>query len=151
MTNTKPSSKALIIYNGKLLLLLRDKKSSIPDPNTWSLIGGEAEENETYEKAIVREIKEEINVVPEEIKYLGKIRTPDENCHAIFLVKPTKDEVEKIKIGKEGQKVEFFSIEKVKKIDLATNTKIFFDLYGNYLEETIKSNTQIDPKKLGLK
>jgi len=146
----KPSSKALIIYRGKLLLFLRDNDSSIPDPNTWSLVGGEVDGEESYEQAMVREMNEEINVTPKKTKYLGKIQTPNGISHAIFLVKPTNEEVAKIKIGDEGQKVEFFGIDEIKKLNLAKNVKMYFDLYGNYLEKILNSSESVDITKLGL-
>ena len=40
----------------------RDNKSWIPFPNHWDLIGGHVEEGETPEKALVREVKEELDI-----------------------------------------------------------------------------------------
>lgn len=147
---TKSSSKALIVYKRKLLLFLRDNNNSIPDPNTWSLVGGEVNEKESHEDAMLREMEEEINIIPRNIKYLGKLKTPDGNSHAIFLVKPTKDEVTMIRIGNEGQKVAFFSFDEIKKLVLAKNVKKYFDIYGCYLEKVLNSDEVVNPEQLGL-
>jgi len=48
--------------HNKLLICLRDDKPEISFPNHWDLFGGHVEENETPEKALVRELKEELNV-----------------------------------------------------------------------------------------
>jgi 8-oxo-dGTP diphosphatase len=55
---------AIILENarGEFLLALRDNKSWIPFPNHWDLIGGHVEEGETPEEALVREIKEELDI-----------------------------------------------------------------------------------------
>lgn len=151
ITQPKPSSKILIIYNKKILLFLRDDNFSIPDPNSWSLVGGEVEKGESHKQAMIREMKEEINMIPKAIEYLGKIQTPNGLFHAIFLSKPTKEEVKRIKLGNEGQKVKFFSIDEIKNLKLAKSIKKYFDLYGNYLDWLLNTNTKdIDIKRLGL-
>ena len=134
VVKTKSSSKAIIYYNKKLLLLLRDNDPSIPDPNKWSLVGGEVDKGESFKQAMHREIKEEISILPKSIQCLGEIKTPDGNSHSIFLVKMTNIEVENIKIGDEGQQVKFFSIREINKLKLAKNVKL-------YLEQWLKSNT----------
>jgi 8-oxo-dGTP diphosphatase len=55
---------AIILENdeGKLLLYLRDNKPWIPFPDHWDLIGGHIEEGETPEEALVREVKEELDI-----------------------------------------------------------------------------------------
>jgi 8-oxo-dGTP diphosphatase len=55
---------AIILENdkGEFLLALRDNKSGIPFPNHWDLIGGHVEEGETPEEALVREVKEELDI-----------------------------------------------------------------------------------------
>ena len=55
---------AIILENDKsgFLLALRDNKPGIPFPDHWDLIGGHVEEGETPEEALVREVKEELNI-----------------------------------------------------------------------------------------
>jgi 8-oxo-dGTP diphosphatase len=55
---------AIILENDKdeFLLYLRDNKPGIPFPDHWDLIGGHVEEGETPEEALVREVKEELDI-----------------------------------------------------------------------------------------
>ena len=60
----KKKGVVIIIENekGEILLQLRDDKPTIPYPNKWVLFGGRAEENESFEEAIKREMQEEIEL-----------------------------------------------------------------------------------------
>jgi 8-oxo-dGTP diphosphatase len=48
--------------DGKLLIYLRDDNPTIPFPNHWDLFGGHVEVGETPERALCRELQEEIGV-----------------------------------------------------------------------------------------
>jgi len=60
--------------NNRLLIYLRDDKEDISFPNHWDLFGGIIEEGETPELALVREIKEELDI---EIKHYTRFREYD--------------------------------------------------------------------------
>ena len=100
---------AIILENdkGEILLYLRDNKPDIPFPNYWDLIGGHVEEGETPEEALVREVKEELDIdltdytfykkyeclsgdAYENIKYIysGKINLPIEEVTLLEGVRP---------------------------------------------------------------
>lgn len=146
----KPTSNAIILYNKRLLLLLRDNIPSIPNPNKWSLIGGVIEDGETKEQAMLREMKEEIGVIPKSLKYLGKLFTSDKNLQYIYIAKMTKDEVKNIKLGDEGQEVKFFSVSEIERLRLANNLQVYFKKHRDYFKKWINSDSQIEPKKLSL-
>lgn len=57
---------------GEFLLYLRDNKPGIPFPDHWDLIGGHIEEGETPEEALVREVKEELNIDLIDYKFYRK-------------------------------------------------------------------------------
>ena len=65
---------AIILENdkGEFLLALRDNKSWIPFPNHWDLIGGHVEEGETPEEALVREVKEELDIDIKDYSFFKK-------------------------------------------------------------------------------
>jgi len=65
---------AIILENdyGELLLYLRDNKPGIPFPDHWDLIGGHVEDGETPEEALVREVKEELDIDLKEYTFYKK-------------------------------------------------------------------------------
>lgn len=65
---------AIIFENNKkeILLYLRDNKPGIPFPQHWDLIGGHVEEGESPEEALVREVKEELDIDLKEYKFFKK-------------------------------------------------------------------------------
>jgi len=65
---------AIILENdkGEFLLYLRDNKPDIPFPDYWDLIGGHVEEGETPEQALVREVKEELDIDLKEYTFYKK-------------------------------------------------------------------------------
>ncbi len=62
---------AIILENDKreILLYLRDNKTGIPFPQHWDLIGGHVEEGETPDEALVREVKEELDIELKEYRF----------------------------------------------------------------------------------
>jgi 8-oxo-dGTP diphosphatase len=114
---------AIILENdtGEFLLYLRDNKPGIPFPGYWDLIGGHVEEGETPEEALVREVKEELDIdlkeytfykkyecltgdAYENIKYIftGKINIPIEEITLLEGVRPqyfSRNEIPNVKFA----------------------------------------------------
>src|SRR5689334_14755210 len=108
-------SGAFVTYNHQLLLILRDDKPTIPDPNTWSVIGGFVEENESFDEGLLREIQEEISISPSHNHFLFSDHKQDHKVH-IYHVPLTPEEAQKIRLGDEGQEVRFFTFEDLEKV-----------------------------------
>ena len=65
----------------KLLIYLRDDKPDIPFPNYWDFFGGHVEEGETPEKALVREVKEELAIDLTEWKFVRSYECVDDDVY----------------------------------------------------------------------
>lgn len=65
------SSHAILVAGGKYLLQLRDDVPGIPNPGQWCLFGGRRNEDESPERAMVREIMEELALAPS-FTFLGR-------------------------------------------------------------------------------
>jgi 8-oxo-dGTP diphosphatase len=113
----------LLIENkeGKVLLQLRDDKPDIPYPNCWGTFGGQIEENETPEEAIVREIMEELEYKLSSQEYFGNFPFDGYDIYMYKIIDHnlTLDDI----TVKEGQKGGFFSLEDIQDADCATNCK----------------------------
>ncbi len=115
--------------------MLRDDNPGLNAPNCWALIGGGAEKDETPEQTLKREIKEEISIEPKDIKFLFKRQ--DKEVY-VYLVKLTADEAKNIKLGEEGQKVEFFDIEEVEPLLKTHGFTANWSTYKEYLKQAFK-------------
>jgi len=137
------SVTAIIIYKKKILLLLRDNRSGVVNPNRWGLIGGGIDFNETPKEAMEREAKEEINITPQNLIFFGK--TPWGKYR--FFSKLTDQERKKIKIGNEGQALKFYTLEQIKILKLTPKLSYWVKNYFNELMYLI-STEDIDVRKL---
>lgn len=110
--------------------ILVTKRSDDKDffPGYWSIVlGGHVKSGETYDEALISEMKEEINTVGEYEK-LGEFvkDIPEEIEHVhLYKVKVIPDEINLL--DKEFQKGEFWTIEKIKRkinnLDFLPETK----------------------------
>ena len=125
------SVKGIIVNENNYLLQLRDDKRDIYFPNFWGIFGGRVENNESYKKAIEREIREETNLI---VKASRMILSS--SSKVIGLKK-------KNIILTEGQKFKFFSFNQIKKINIVPMD--FWAIKSHHLIINQKKN--IFPKK----
>lgn len=109
----------LLNSNNEVLLLLRDDRVDIPFPNMWDIPGGKVEINEDPEFAVRREMNEEIGIANLGKINLFKIITSENLTDYIFW---KKLELNPLEIDlKEGQRIEYFSLERIRNTNLAFN------------------------------
>jgi len=140
--NLPASSGALVVYKGKILLIRRDNKPTIPNPNMWSIPGGQVEKGESFDEALVREIKEEIGITPKNYQLLGFFETEKQN--AIYLLELTNEETQEIKLGNEGQELKWFKPQEIADIDAVPIVRDFFRKNAKKVEPLIKSETKTE-------
>lgn len=133
---------AIILENdkGEFLLALRDNKPGIPFPNHWDLIGGHLEEGETPDVALVREVKEELNIELKDYSFYKKYEclTGDayENIKYIYTGK-INIPIEEITLL-EGERPQFFSRNEIPNVKFANIIKSIVMEYINDLESNRK-------------
>lgn len=116
----------LLNSNNQVLLLLRDDKVDIPFPNMWDIPGGKVENGETPEHAVRREMNEELGLTDLGEIQLFKIITSENITDYIFW-KRLDLNISEIDL-QEGQRVEYFNLDKIRKTKLAFN-------YNDVLDE----------------
>lgn len=69
----KKTVRAIIIEDGKLLVFFRRKLKDGKHVTYYAIPGGHVENDETNEETVIRELKEEMNLDIEIVKYLGEL------------------------------------------------------------------------------
>ena len=126
---------AIILENdkGELFLALRDNKPGIPFPNHWDLIGGHIEKGETPEEALVREVKEELDIDLMEYTFYKKYECLEGDAYPnIKYIYSGKinipiDEITLL----EGERSQYFSREEILKLRFANIIKTIILEYIN--------------------
>ncbi len=120
---------ALLLINqeGRLLLQLRDDKPTLEYPNCWGFFGGQAEDGETPEQTIIREISEELNYDLKNPEYLGNFGFEVYDQHVFYKIDPTL-QLEDLNVM-EGQRGGFFNLAEIRKLPLAFNVLEIVEAY----------------------
>lgn len=144
------SAGAIITYKGKLLMLLRDNAPNIPNPDRWQLIGGYSESGEEPMETLMREAKEEANIAikKEEIREIGKIIVSEKQEYFLYWVELSEKEAGNIKLGNEGQTIEFIQVENLGSMKLVPALAEYLHKYRIGIEKLIKDGI-LDKESLG--
>ncbi len=123
----RSGADAIVLFRGKILLVLRDNIPTIPSPSMWNMPGGGIEEGESPEQALRRELQEEIGVAPNRITFLRKTNYDDAGEVYRFLGELNEEEFVRVRLGDEGQRLDWFSFDQLKDIEIAPGNRRFFD------------------------
>ena len=142
------NASAFITHNNKLLVLHRDNIPTITDPDKWSVIGGGVEDGETPEEGMRREIKEESNLNPRNLKYLGRLGFGDHEVYC-YTAKLDDDEATQVKLGNEGSEIKFVSYDEVKTLPLTKNLQYYLEKYPDSARKLLEGG-EVTATELGL-
>ena len=128
-------SLILLTYKEKILLMIRNYVFNSGVAKIWRMIGGEKENNESFEKSIARKIKEEMNIKINDVKLLLVVPSDDKDTY-FYHGKLTDSNVNLIERS-EGQELQFFDLKELDKLQLAASTFLFFTQNRNTVEELL--------------
>ena len=92
-------------------------------PNVWDLIGGHCENRESPEQALLRELKEELDIIPTEFQEIGILDEPNvevygESQYHVYLITDWNG-VPGNQQPQEHSEIQWFSIEDALSITLS--------------------------------
>ena len=111
---------------------MRDDKPEISFPNHWDLFGGHVEADETPEQALVRELKEELNIDVREFEFYKAFESLNEenpNTKFVFVVR----------IKEAAEELTLYEGQYLKGIDLSERGSYkFANMLGHILDDYAK-------------
>lgn len=135
MIHESSESLILLTYKEKILLMIRNYVFNSGLKKIWCMIGGKKENNESFEKAITRKIKEEMNIEVNDIKLLLISPLDDKNIH-FYHGKLTDNDVNRIERA-DGQELQFFNLRELDKLQLAASANLFFTQHRGRIAELL--------------
>lgn len=108
----------VVMLNNKLLLTKRSKSRKFY-PGVWDLPGGHCNENESYENAIKRELREELNIKATSLSPVKMYDKSPEFVLQVFFISQWEGTVENIQPD-EHEKLAWFSYADIMSTDLAS-------------------------------
>ena len=117
----------IFLKDGKVLLV---RQAKYPFFGSWVMPGGHVEYGETVEKAIKREMKEEVGVAVKIKKLFGVYSDPkrDPRYHTTSIVYLLEKKKGKIRLSKEASEFRYFSLKSLPKKIGFDHRKILNDL-----------------------
>ncbi len=125
----------LLNKSNEVLLLLRDDDAAIPYPNMWDIPGGKVEDGESPEEAVRREMNEEMG-----LNDLGEINLfkiyRSENLVDYIFWKRKDINLNEIDLT-EGQRIEYFNIDRIRNTKLAFNYNLVLEEFFNEILKNV--------------
>lgn len=142
----KPGSKAIVIHGDKICLVLRDNNPDIAYPNVWNTPGGGIDEGETPREAMIRELKEEINLDATKIIDLGTTTYSDGSIVYRFFIPVTDEQLEGIRLVSEGQRLDWFTFDEVLALPKSPHLSVYLETFGNDIKAFLGGRRKFDQR-----
>lgn len=138
----KPGAKAFVIFNEKFVMVQRDNKPEILNPNKWNLPGGGIEEGENPKETLLRELQEEINITPKNIESMGTTLYLDGSAIVYrFVARLTPEEFSQVKLISEGQQLAWFTLDESLLADLSPHLRAYLTECSDDIKKTLQGQT----------
>lgn len=142
----KPGSKAIVVHGDKICLVLRDNNPNIAYPNVWNTPGGGIDEGETPREAMIRELKEEINLDATEIIDLGTTTYSDGSLVYRFFIPVTDEQFQNIHLVSEGQRLDWFTFDEVLTLAKSPHLSVYLETFANDINELLAGRRDFVPR-----
>lgn len=146
MATRKPGAKAIVVYQEKICLVLRDSNPAIANPNKWNTPGGAIEEGEAPREAMIRELKEEINLDATNIIETGITTYTDGSIVHRYFVPVTDEQFALISLVHEGQKLEWFTLEETLRLVDTPHLSIYLETHVNDIRALLLGKRNFEPR-----
>jgi 8-oxo-dGTP diphosphatase len=110
---------ALVVNTSGFVLHLRDDKPGIPHPGRWSLFGGAVEDGETPDQAVIRELREELQLSSVRIRALWQAVDLGGDMRSLTIFEATTSTPASAMVLSEGQAVREFTMVRALALPLA--------------------------------
>ena len=121
MSESKPfglSVKAVVRdAQGRCLVIRRSRESTFW-PGMWDLPGGKVDPGETFDRALVREAREEAGLDVQLVCYVGGIEWPLPHIRIVFIVMEARISGGEFKLSDEHEESKWVSVEELKRLEL---------------------------------
>lgn len=120
--NPLPSTAALVINEKKEILLV--KRGVEPGKGKWALPSGFIENDETPEKACLRELKEETGLRGKIVRLIGVYSQRSILYKRVLIIGYEVETKGEVSPGSDSQRAEFFPLNKLPNIPFSSHRKI---------------------------
>jgi 8-oxo-dGTP diphosphatase len=142
----KPGAKAIVVHGNKICLVLRDDIPTILNPNKWNTPGGAIEDGETPHEAIIRELKEEINLDATKIIETGITTYTDGSVVNRYFVPVTDEQFKEIYLVHEGQKLEWFTFHEALALVDTPHLSIYLETHASEIQSLLDGNRSFEQR-----
>ena len=118
-----PTVRGVIKNNNEEILIVKRHPKSKTDPEMWELPGGKVEDGEYFTKALVREIKEEVNLDCEVGDLCEAVQNDYSNKRTVQLYMHLDNVNGDVKISEEHTEFMWASIDMLKSLEISTSLK----------------------------
>lgn len=127
-------SAAFIVRDKKVLVVQRNEKEKYP--MKWEFPGGKLLEGEKFDEALIREMKEELDLNVNVIQELGSVEYDTDDLIIMVMFIIVEGDVSKIKL-KTHKDMKFVTYDELKKLDLLVPDKMFVEQYEKEIKKHI--------------
>ena len=127
-------SAAFLVKDKKVLVVQRRENGEYP--LKWEFPGGKLLENEKFDEALIREMKEELNLNVNVIQEIGSVEFDREDLIIMVMFIIVEADVSGISL-KIHKDMKFASYDELKKLDLLIPDKMFVEQYEKEIKKYI--------------